>query len=63
MVERTLGITARERLRWTKAGRLVRVGTNLIRRRQLTALSPDAVHEIARLMDAREADDRGGREA
>jgi hypothetical protein len=70
MVERALGITARERLRWTKDGRLARVGTNLIRRGQLIALSTYAVREIAHLMDERETiriwrevDDRGRHEA
>ena len=48
-VEHTLGITARERSRWTKDGRLARAGTNLIRRGQLIALSTYAVSEIARL--------------
>ena len=66
MVERALGITARERSRWTKDGRLARAGTNLIRRGHLIALSTYAVAEIARLMNEpgtirawREADDRG----
>jgi hypothetical protein len=70
VVERTLGITPRERSRWTKDGRLARAGTNLIRRGQLVALSTYSVGEIARLMNEpskirawREADDRGGREA
>jgi hypothetical protein len=49
MVEEALGITARERSRWTKDGRLTRAGTELIRRHQLIALSTYAVDEIARL--------------
>jgi len=51
MVERALGITARERSRWTKDGRLVRTGSSLIRRGQLIALSTYAVDQIARLMN------------
>lgn len=49
LVEHTLGITARERSRWTKDGRLARSGTDLIRRGQRIALSTYAVSEIARL--------------
>lgn len=49
-VELALGITARERSRWTKDGRLVRAGTTLIRRGQLIALSTYTVGEIAQLV-------------
>jgi hypothetical protein len=50
-VERTLSITARERSRWTKDGRLAAAGTSLIRRGQLVSLSTYAVGDVARLIN------------
>lgn len=49
-VEEVLGISARERSRWTKDGRLPHSGTQIIQRGQRIALSTYAPHEIARLM-------------
>ena len=44
-----LGITARERLRWTKDGRLPRHGTDFIKRGQIISLATYAVEEIENL--------------
>lgn len=48
-IEAALGITARERLRWTKDGRLPRSGSATIMKGQLITLSTYAVDTVARL--------------
>lgn len=48
-IEEMLGITARERLRWTKDGRLPRSGSATITRGQSITLSTYAVDTVARL--------------
>lgn len=50
MVEQALDITARERLRWTKDGRLRTTGIEIIRRNQRVALNLYSVKEIERLL-------------
>jgi hypothetical protein len=50
LVEQALGISGRERLRWTKDGRMARAGVNLIRRGNAVALSLYRVEDVARLL-------------
>lgn len=50
LVQQALEITSRERLRWTKDGRLPQQGSATIRRGQLINISTYAVSQIADLM-------------